>query len=64
MGYDHYRECTRCGHRWWARKKEPKRCSKCRSPYWNQPRRDDLPSPEELEKMTEEELHRSVSNFL
>lgn len=39
--------CLRCGYKWWARYKytqlgyreqESKRCAKCRSKYWNQPR--------------------------
>ncbi len=31
--------CNRCGHRWLPRiRREPKRCPKCRSPYWNKRR--------------------------
>lgn len=34
-------QCLRCGAKWYARKKNyhtpPKRCAKCRSPYWNKP---------------------------
>lgn len=32
--------CERCPHHWTQRKKEgkPKRCPKCKSPYWDRPR--------------------------
>lgn len=29
--------CLRCGHKWTPRKKQPKYCPKCKSPYWNKP---------------------------
>lgn len=34
-------KCERCGHEWLPREKdrEPKVCPKCKSPYWNTPRR-------------------------
>jgi len=33
--------CNRCGHVWLPRTfGDPKRCPKCKSPYWNRPRRD------------------------
>jgi predicted Zn-ribbon and HTH transcriptional regulator len=34
--------CERCGHEWVPRDKEqdPTVCPKCKSPYWNKPRRD------------------------
>ncbi|MFP3278560.1 MAG: hypothetical protein RXO43_03330 [Candidatus Micrarchaeota archaeon] len=33
-------KCLRCGHVWAARgKEEPRVCPKCKSPYWNRPRR-------------------------
>ncbi len=33
--------CERCGHDWLprAQEQEPRVCPKCKSPYWNQPRR-------------------------
>ena len=32
--------CLRCGHKWLKRKLEdPMFCPKCRSPYWNKPRK-------------------------
>jgi DNA-directed RNA polymerase subunit RPC12/RpoP len=39
MGY----RCERCGHEWIPRggnlEQEPTVCAKCRSPYWNRPRK-------------------------
>ena len=34
-------KCDRCGHIWCARSKDdkPKTCPKCRSPYWDTPRK-------------------------
>jgi predicted Zn-ribbon and HTH transcriptional regulator len=32
--------CERCGHKWVPRHNvEPKVCPKCKSPYWNKPRK-------------------------
>jgi len=31
--------CLRCGHAWIPRKAEILTCPKCKSPYWNRPRR-------------------------
>ena len=45
-------QCDRCGHSWLARLKteeEPAICPKCKSAYWNKPRRIDL-AKEELEQ--------------
>jgi len=34
-------KCERCGHEWITRTEEmPKVCPKCKSPYWNVPRKD------------------------
>jgi predicted Zn-ribbon and HTH transcriptional regulator len=37
MGY----RCERCGHEWLSRddSKEPKVCPKCKTPYWNTPKK-------------------------
>ena len=34
-------ECERCGHLWIPREKnvEPKVCPKCKTPYWDTPRK-------------------------
>ena len=36
-------KCTRCDHQWVPRKStdgEPRVCPKCKSPYWNKPRKN------------------------
>jgi len=45
MGY----KCERCGHEWLPRddKREPKVCPKCKSPYWNSPKKQLSPMPYE-----------------
>jgi predicted Zn-ribbon and HTH transcriptional regulator len=37
-------QCERCGHIWLPRKteKEPIVCPKCKSPYWNRPRTQEV----------------------
>lgn len=36
-------ECLRCGHEWMPRKKKtPKMCPKCNSPYWNRRRQKEV----------------------
>lgn len=33
--------CTRCGYEWQGRTEaDPMVCAKCKSPYWDKPRRD------------------------
>ena len=35
--------CERCGHKWVPREtttEEPKVCPKCKSPYWNVPKKN------------------------
>ena len=34
-------KCERCGHEWIPRNKEdhPRVCPKCKSPYWDKPRK-------------------------
>jgi predicted Zn-ribbon and HTH transcriptional regulator len=32
--------CERCGHEWVPRGKAPTVCPKCKSPYWDKPRKD------------------------
>lgn len=34
-------QCGRCGHKWIARKKDkPIICPKCKSPYWDIPKKN------------------------
>lgn len=45
MGY----RCERCGHEWIPRgegSEEPRVCPKCRSPWWNKPRKSMMPYDE------------------
>jgi len=36
-------QCLRCNHKWVPREEnQPKVCPKCKSPYWNTPRRSEL----------------------
>jgi len=38
-------QCLRCAHRWWPRRPtRTLRCPRCKSPYWDRPRRTDLPA--------------------
>jgi hypothetical protein len=38
-------ECLRCQYRWTPyHGKRPRRCARCRSPYWDVPKREDRPS--------------------
>lgn len=44
-------ECDRCRHKWIPRLKidgEPTICPRCKSPYWNKPRRIDTAKNLEL----------------
>ncbi len=45
--------CERCGHEWVPRDKdqEPRVCPKCKSPYWNTPRRTEKSKAIEKRKL-------------
>jgi len=32
-------KCGRCGHNWTPRKEEVRICPKCKSPYWDKPKK-------------------------
>ena len=43
--------CLRCGYRWTPYgEKRPRRCARCQSPYWDQPRTKGLPKAEGAEE--------------
>lgn len=45
------RHCLRCLYTWWPRKpKPPCRCARCKSPYWNRPRRKGVQTGGEIVK--------------
>ena len=57
MGY----RCERCSHEWIPRgnaEQEPSVCPKCKSPYWNRPRRKATPM------MTYEEFRDKIQQTL
>jgi uncharacterized OB-fold protein len=35
-------ECRRCGHLWFPRKEDVRKCPKCQSVYWEQPRDEEV----------------------
>lgn len=56
MGY----RCDRCGHEWVPRgesDEEPRVCPKCKSPYWNRPRKTAPLSYEEFRDKVRDALH-------
>ncbi len=36
--------CLRCDYHWVPRTAHPTQCAKCRSPYWDKPRRQPKPA--------------------
>ena len=42
--------CERCDHEWIPRNgnRQPKVCPKCKSPYWDRPRKHDLKRKKEM----------------
>lgn len=56
MGY----RCSRCDHEWIPRgdsEEEPRVCPKCKSPYWNRPRKTSPLSYEEFRHNIRAALH-------
>lgn len=43
------KQCMRCGHTWWPRVSNPKRCPSCKSRIWRNPRVTD---PEEIKEIS------------
>lgn len=55
------RKCLRCGHEWSQRAgAKPKTCPKCRSPYWNRQRREEMSPLADLEYALEERKHMEL----
>ena len=38
----HEAVCRRCGYRWFPSVEHPRRCTSCKSPYWDRPRQSEL----------------------
>lgn len=57
--------CDRCNHEWYPRlqtKELPAICPKCKSAYWNKPRRIDLAKQEESEEPVKSELKKALKS--
>jgi hypothetical protein len=57
--------CFRCGRAWWPRcLRKPKRCPRCKSPYWDRPRQVKEPRTpatfEALRTALQEKVHRKL----
>ena len=57
MGY----HCERCTHEWIpkSQKKEPNVCPKCKSPYWDKPRRKAMMTYEDFKDKIESTLKKA-----
>jgi len=56
MGY----RCERCGHEWVPNsEREPSVCPKCKSPYWNRPRKTAMLTYETFREKIKQTLHKS-----
>jgi hypothetical protein len=59
-------KCERCGHEWAPREpgQAPTVCPKCKSPYWDRPRKGEIPPEERIKtKWTAEQLNRKTVEF-
>lgn len=59
------RTCLRCGKAWWPRsQRKPKRCPRCKNPYWDRPRQEKhSPTPQSFEALTkalQEKVYRKL----
>ena len=59
------RTCLRCGKAWWPRSQsKPKRCPRCKSPYWDRPRQETrAATPQTFEALTkalQEKVYRKL----
>ena len=52
--------CERCGYRWSSRngtgyrdQRDPGHCPKCKTPYWNRPRKNNLPEEKQALRWSE-----------
>ncbi len=58
--------CYRCGKAWWPRSpSKPKRCPRCKTSYWDQPRREKDRRPKSwdaLQKEIQEKIYRKLGS--
>ncbi len=54
--------CERCGHKWLPKdesmKDKPKVCPRCKSPYWDTPRRMNVAKKQQVEDLDFKEKRR------
>lgn len=58
--------CDRCNHEWYPRlqtEEHPAICPKCKSAYWNKPRRIDLAKQEASEEPVKEGLKKALKSW-
>ncbi len=56
--------CERCNHNWVPRKNEtPKVCPRCKSPYWNTPRKAYRPERKQRDDQLVHDDHLNTNNF-
>ncbi|HEA46570.1 MAG TPA: type II toxin-antitoxin system death-on-curing family toxin [Candidatus Pacearchaeota archaeon] len=58
---DNMRFCLRCYHYWKSNVPNPKYCPKCKSPYWNKPRKR---SPKEMIKIISQNVINTHNNII
>ena len=57
--------CQRCGKMWWPRQStKPARCPRCKSPYWDKPRRTKGDVAPLKEGVTKEAMQRALAQGL
>lgn len=47
--------CLRCGHKWPSDNIHPTRCAKCKSPYWDRPKKESVDAPTDVVATRERE---------
>ena len=61
----HRQTCQRCGKTWWPRQSaKPARCPRCKSPYWDKPRRIKGAVGPLREGVSKEAIRRAIAQGL
>ena len=53
-------DCLRCGHNWVPKKTEVRLCPKCKSPYWDKPRKITKQVASVISTSTSAEIKKAV----